>query len=71
MFKIELEFSDLFVSSIDISGLVICYSVRDKETGKMIEEKHTSKMEEFEGKFYFDNRFINVAFAHEIQKQLL
>lgn len=58
VFKIPLDRSDLFITEINREKASITYEVRDKDNGHLLEPRHTSKLEFYPDKVYFDNRFL-------------
>lgn len=64
LFKVELERSDLFIESLDNDFIV--YEVRDKESGKLLEPKHRSKVEFGGDRILFDNRHLMMGLANVV-----
>lgn len=70
-FKICTQFADLFISDLDLSGKTIAYSVRDKETGIILEPHSKSKLMVNELQIVFDvNRTLDIKFAKFIEATL-
>lgn len=69
-FKVCLNHADLFISSLDLSAKTIAYSVRDKETGILLEPHFKSKLVMNDKQVTFDHRFIDLNFAKHIEATL-
>ena len=63
--KIPLETSDMFISSITDED--ITYTIRDKETGKLIESELKSKYKIQDDVLYFDSRYIHSQLAERVR----
>ena len=70
LFKVQLQFIDLFIESLDLSAKVIAYSVRDKETGKLLEPHFKSKLVINKNQIDFDMRHISLDMAKFIESVL-
>jgi hypothetical protein len=65
--KIPLERSDLFIHALNTDSMEIIYEVRDKETGKLMEPRRTSKLERNKDLLLFDMRHIHQELAGHIK----
>lgn len=70
LFKVSITHADLFISHLDLSGKTIAYSVRDKETGILLEPHFKSRLEINESQIMFDSRYIGLGFAKHIETTL-
>lgn len=62
MFKIPNKFADVFILSIDPEKEQIEYTVRDKDTGVLVEPLRTTKfvINEADRMVHFDARFVSL-----------
>lgn len=60
LFKIPMTFADMFIRSISDDESEICYEVRDKETGNLVEPRRTTPfiINELNKRVHFDAREI-------------
>jgi hypothetical protein len=66
--KVSSERSDLFIWDLkDGDGAHITYEVREKDTGKLLEPKRTSKFDVTEKGIFFDGRDINISLAKYVK----
>lgn len=70
LFKVCLTHADLFISSLDLSINSIEYTVRDKETGNLLEPHFKSKLAMNDKQITFDHRHIDLRFAKHIEETL-
>jgi hypothetical protein len=70
LFKIPLQNSDMFVKSIDFNTKLIDYSIRDKETGNLLEPSSITPFTIDGNKLNFGSRFIALEYAKIIQQLL-
>jgi hypothetical protein len=64
-FKIQQQYSDVFVVGIDVEKGEITYEVRKKETGLRLEPDKTEKILVDGDKAYYANRYMDIKlFAH-------
>lgn len=72
LYKVPLEHSDLFITHVDLEKATITYTVRDKESGRLLEpESVDSKITITpDGKANFDNRWLAVQVLPYIAQQL-
>lgn len=63
VFKLELEYSDIFIYDLDLPNKTITYEVRDKDEGKLMEPRCQSKLQFTEDKILFDHRHITKPLA--------
>lgn len=70
LFKVNLNLADIFISELDLSKGVIAYSVRDKETGILLEPHLESKLLVNDKQVMFDSRFIDKNYAKHIEETL-
>lgn len=68
--KVCLQLADLFIESLDLSEKTIVYSVRDKETGILLEPHFKSKLTMNEQQILFDHRHIDLRYAKHIEEVL-
>lgn len=66
-FKYPSEHSDLFIYEINLAEGKIVYEVRDKETGRLLEPRNTTKIQLNPDKLIFDiNRTLPRAVVEHI-----
>lgn len=72
LYKVPLEHSDLFITHVDLEKATITYTVRDKESGRLLEpESIDSKISVTpDGKANFDNRWLAAQMLPYIAQQL-
>lgn len=71
LFKFCTQLADLFISDLDLSAKTIAYSVRDKETGKLLEPHSKSKLVVNGSQVVFDtNRTFDINLARHIEATL-
>ena len=71
LFRISNQQADLFISSINLKNKDISYTVRDKETGMLLEPPNKSKLTVTEQTVLFDGRPVPLDLAHYIEQILL
>jgi hypothetical protein len=67
LFKFCTNHADLFISSLDLAKKEITYSVRDKETGKLLEPSTKSKLVLNNNQVIFD---VSRVFPLELAKHI-
>lgn len=70
LFRISNQQADLFVSHINLKNKDISYTVRDKETGMLLEPPNKSKLTVTEQQVLFDGRPIPLGLAQFIEQTL-
>lgn len=70
LFKIPLQNSDMFVKSIDFNTKLIDYSIRDKNTGNLLEPISITPFTIDGDKITFGSRFIGLEYAKAVQELL-
>lgn len=66
LFKLSNQQADLFISRIDFSKREIDYSVREKDTGVLLEPPNKSKLTITESIILFDGRPVPLDLAKHI-----
>lgn len=71
LFRVSSTHSDLFISLLDLKKKEIHYTVRDKETGILLEPPLKSKITITDKQILFDGaRFIDLGYAQGIAATL-
>jgi len=65
LFKVSLQFADMFISKLDFESQMIQFQIRDKETGVTMESESHVKfiVNELDQKIYMGSRFIDLRLA--------
>lgn len=72
LFKINLQFSDIFIKELNIKNRIITFQIRDKNNGNLMEPETSMPflINENEEKIEFGARFIAIGLAEIIAHQL-